>query len=53
MSPHLEIALEGHLGIIALDRPAAINALDTGMVETIAGTLAAWADTLERLPACA
>jgi enoyl-CoA hydratase len=44
MSPFLEVAVEGHLGTIALNRPAAINALDLGMIEGIREALAAWRD---------
>jgi enoyl-CoA hydratase len=44
MTPFLEAAVEGHLGTIALNRPAAINALDLGMIEGIASTLEAWRD---------
>ena len=44
MTPFLEAAVEGNLGTIVLNRPAAINALDRGMIEGIASTLAAWRD---------
>ena len=42
MSPFLEVGIEGHLGTIALNRPAAINALDRGMIDGIADTLEQW-----------
>lgn len=44
MSPSLEVAVEGNLGTIALNRPAAINALDLGMIAGITETLEAWRD---------
>ena len=40
----LEIGTEGHLGVIALNRPEAINALSLAMIEGIAAQLAAWRD---------
>ncbi|WP_158626091.1 enoyl-CoA hydratase/isomerase family protein [Arsenicitalea aurantiaca] len=39
---HLDIARAGRLGIIALDRPDAINALDLGMATGIIETLETW-----------
>lgn len=42
MSPFLEVGIEGSLGTITLNRPAAINALDRGMIDGIAQTLEAW-----------
>lgn len=44
MTPHLEIATEGPLGIIFLDRPEAINALSLEMIEGIGGALTRWRD---------
>jgi enoyl-CoA hydratase len=38
----LEIGMEGRLGVIALNRPEAINALSFEMIEGIAAQLAAW-----------
>lgn len=40
----IETSIEGHLGVIALNRPEAINALSLSMIETISGTLRLWAD---------
>lgn len=42
MPEHLEIGVEGHLGVIALNRPAAINALSLPMIEGITAQLDAW-----------
>lgn len=42
MSPFLEVGIEGNLGTITLNRPAAINALDRSMIDGIAQTLEAW-----------
>lgn len=42
MSAQLEVSVEGHLGVIALNRPEAINALSHGMIDGIAETLADW-----------
>lgn len=42
MAGRIEIAREGRLGIIALDRPEAINALDHAMIRAIIETLEAW-----------
>lgn len=47
MSAQLEVAVEGHLGVIALNRPEAINALSGGMIAGITETLAAWHDDPE------
>ncbi|HEY0920531.1 enoyl-CoA hydratase/isomerase family protein [Devosia sp.] len=44
MSAQLEIFVEGHMGVIALNRPEAINALSHGMIAGIAATLALWRD---------
>jgi enoyl-CoA hydratase len=38
----LEIGVEGSLGVIALNRPEAINALSREMIDGIAAQLAAW-----------
>ena len=43
MSSQLEIAVEGRLGVIALNRPEAINALSHEMVAGISETLRRWA----------
>jgi enoyl-CoA hydratase len=40
----LEIGTEGRLGVIALNRPEAINALSLGMIEGITRQLTAWRD---------
>jgi enoyl-CoA hydratase len=37
-------ALRGRLGVLTLDRPRTINALDHAMVRAIAATLAGWAE---------
>ncbi|GAA3662349.1 enoyl-CoA hydratase/isomerase family protein [Microbacterium marinilacus] len=42
--PRVLARREGGLGTITLNRPEAINALDVGMIEAIAGLLAAWRD---------
>lgn len=42
MAGRIEIAREGRLGIIALDRAEAINALDHAMIRAITETLEAW-----------
>jgi enoyl-CoA hydratase len=42
MTAELEISIDGHLGRISLNRPAAINALSLPMIEGIAGTLERW-----------
>ncbi|GEB20063.1 enoyl-CoA hydratase/isomerase family protein [Paenarthrobacter aurescens] len=34
----------GHLGIVTLNRPKAVNALNHGMVQAMLGQLSAWAD---------
>ncbi len=44
MTGQLEIAREGHLGIIALNRPEAINALNLEMIEGIVQALEQWRD---------
>lgn len=44
--PHDEIRFErrGHLGVVTLDRPRALNALTHGMVQALSRQLAAWKD---------
>ncbi len=42
MSAQLEVLVDGHMGVIALNRPEAINALSHGMIEGIATALAGW-----------
>ena len=44
MSPQLDITPHGALGIIALNRPEAINALSREMIDGIAAQLSAWRD---------
>ncbi len=44
MTSQLEIGIEGRLGVIALNRPEAINALSLSMIEGITAQLAAWRD---------
>jgi enoyl-CoA hydratase len=41
-SPEIETALEGRMGVITLNRPRAINALNHGMITAIRAQLAAW-----------
>lgn len=41
----IEIAVEGAMGIISLDRPQAINALNGAMIEAIRTALAGWRNT--------
>ncbi len=43
MTQQIEISVEGALGVIALNRPEAINALSLGMIEGITETLTVWA----------
>jgi len=38
----IESGIEGRLGVIALNRPEAINALSLGMIEAISGVLRLW-----------
>lgn len=42
MTPQLAIGVEARLGVIALDRPEAINALSLPMIEGITAQLDAW-----------
>lgn len=44
MTGQLEVIREGHLGIIALNRPEAINALSLEMIDGITLALERWAD---------
>lgn len=44
MTDDLLISTDGHLGRIALDRPAAINALSLSMIEGIKAALLGWRD---------
>ena len=44
MTGQLDITREGHLGLIALNRPEAINALSRDMIEGITRTLERWRD---------
>lgn len=46
-SEFIRTSVENGLGEIVLDRPKALNALDTGMVRAIDATLRAWADDHE------
>lgn len=43
----IEASIEGHMGIITLNRPEAINALSLAMIETITATLNQWAGDSE------
>ena len=42
MSAQIETSVEGQLGVIALNRPEAINALNLQMIEAISGVLKLW-----------
>lgn len=42
ISPHLQVRRQGRLGHILLDRPAALNALDHGMILGIRAALEGW-----------
>lgn len=44
MNKQIEVSVEAHLGVIALNRPEAINALSGGMIAGITETLVAWRD---------
>ena len=44
MTGQLDVIREGHLGIIALNRPEAINALSLEMIDGITRALEQWAD---------
>lgn len=41
--PHIKIEKRGSLGLLTLDRPAALNALTHGMINALAAQLSAWA----------
>jgi len=41
--PHIKSEKCGHLGLLTLDRPAALNALTHGMINALAAQLSAWA----------
>src|SRR5438105_1314004 len=48
--PHISAEKRGVLGLLTLKRPAALNALDLGMVEALAAAIDAWvADDAVRL----
>ena len=42
MSAQIETSIEGHVGVIALNRPEAINALNPLMISAISGVLRLW-----------
>jgi enoyl-CoA hydratase len=42
MSDHVTATIEGRIGRLILDRPRALNALDTGMIAALSTTLEAW-----------
>jgi enoyl-CoA hydratase len=44
MSEQVQISVEGQMGVIALNRPEAINALNLEMIEAIRAALARWAE---------
>ncbi|MEO0318630.1 MAG: hypothetical protein RL404_2307 [Pseudomonadota bacterium] len=44
MTEHVLIALEGHTGVITLNRPAALNSLSLEMVRAMTQALLAWRD---------
>lgn len=44
MTGQIETSIEGRLGVIALNRPEAINALSLPMIEAIRGVLQLWRD---------
>lgn len=44
MSEQVQISIEGRMGVIALNRPEAINALNLEMIEAIRATLTLWAE---------
>lgn len=44
MSAQIETSIEGQLGVITLNRPEAINALNLPMIEAIRGVLKLWAE---------
>ncbi|MFF5794237.1 enoyl-CoA hydratase/isomerase family protein [Paeniglutamicibacter sp. NPDC012692] len=44
MTSHIRASITGPLGILALDRPAKINALTRGMLQALTDTLLLWKD---------
>jgi enoyl-CoA hydratase len=44
MPDHVIATVEGRIGRLILDRPRALNALDTGMIAALAAALAHWRD---------
>lgn len=42
MTPRIETAIDGHLGVIRLNRPEAINALDREMIDGVSAALQSW-----------
>lgn len=44
MTTQVQVGIEGRLGVITLNRPEAINALNQGMIDAIRGVLELWAD---------
>ncbi len=44
MSGTVHVEVQGGLGILTLDRPRALNALDRGMVRTVSAALRRWRD---------
>ncbi|MES2473644.1 MAG: enoyl-CoA hydratase/isomerase family protein [Pseudomonadota bacterium] len=42
--PHIKAEKRGSLGLLTLDRPAALNALTHGMINALAAYLSAWVD---------
>ncbi|GAB78666.1 enoyl-CoA hydratase [Austwickia chelonae] len=51
-SPHMAYGRQGHLGLVVLDRPRAINSLTVDMVRSMRAQLTAWAQD-ERIRAVA
>ena len=44
MTEHVTATTEGRMGRLVLDRPRALNALDTGMIAALASALETWRD---------
>jgi enoyl-CoA hydratase/carnithine racemase len=44
MNEHIQIKIAGHIGIITLDRPKALNSLSLAMIRSLTQTLNAWRD---------
>jgi len=42
MSSQVEVSVEGHMGVIALNRPEAINALSRSMIDAVTEALERW-----------